>query len=85
MLTINVEPFYWSVDNSQAEIDFLIQYDDQIIPLEVKSGVNLQAKSLKTYIEKYNPSKALRVSQANYKISGNIIDLPMYAFKNWFQ
>ncbi|MCL1901681.1 MAG: AAA family ATPase [Endomicrobia bacterium] len=85
LLTLGEEPFYWSVENSQAEIDFLIQRDDKVIPIEVKSGINLQAKSLKTYIEKFKPSIALRVSQANYKVSDNIIDLPIYAFRSWFQ
>jgi len=85
LLTLGKEPFYWSVENSQAEIDFLIQQEDKIIPIEVKSGVNLQAKSLKVYIEKFKPSVALRVSLANYKISDNIIDLPIYAFRSWFQ
>ena len=85
LLTLEEEPFYWSVENSQAEIDFLIQRDDKIIPIEVKSGINLQAKSLKVYIEKYKPLVALRVSLANYKTTDNIIDLPIYAFRNWFQ
>jgi predicted AAA+ superfamily ATPase len=85
LLTIGEEPFYWTVENSQAEIDFLIQRDDKIIPIEVKSGINLQAKSLKVYVEKYNPSIALRVSPANYKTAGCVIDLPIYAFRSWFQ
>lgn len=85
LLTIGIEPFYWSVENSQAEVDFLIQREDQIIPIEVKSGINLQAKSLKVYMEKFKPSIALRVSAANYKNSGNIIDLPMYVIRSWLQ
>ncbi|MGE4385270.1 MAG: ATP-binding protein [Endomicrobiaceae bacterium] len=85
LLTIGIEPFYWSVENSQAEVDFLIQREDQIIPIEVKSGINLQAKSLKVYMEKFKPSIALRVSVANYKNSGNIIDLPMYVIRSWLQ
>ncbi|MDR1195898.1 MAG: AAA family ATPase [Endomicrobium sp.] len=85
LLTLEEEPFYWSVENSQAEVDFLIQRDDKIIPIEVKSGINLQAKSLKTYIEKFAPSAALRVSNANYKVTDNVIDLPIYAFRSWFQ
>lgn len=85
LLTINEQPFYWAKENSQAEIDFLIQKDNKIIPIEVKSGLNLQAKSLKVYIENFKPEIALRVSPATYKVSNNIIDLPLYAFKTWFQ
>ena len=78
------EPFYWSVQNSQAEVDFLIEYDNKIIPIEVKSGMNLRAKSLGLYIEKNKPEIALRISEADYKTSENIIDLPLYAFWSWF-
>lgn len=85
LLTINEQPFYWSKENSQAELDFIIQKDNKIIPIEVKSGLNLQAKSLKVYIEHFNPEIALRISPATYKVSNNIIDLPLYAFKTWFQ
>jgi predicted AAA+ superfamily ATPase len=85
LLAIGMEPFYWQLENSQAEIDFLVQLDAEIIPVEVKSRINLQAKSLKVYIGKFNPKTALRVSQANYKISNNIIDIPIYAFSSWFK
>jgi predicted AAA+ superfamily ATPase len=84
LISINAEPFYWSVENSQAEIDFLVQHDNAVIPIEVKSGVNLRAKSLGIYIDKFQPQLALRVSPANYKVSDKIIDLPFYAFSSWF-
>ena len=85
LLTVEEDIFYWSIENSQAEVDFLIQREDKIIPIEVKSGINLQAKSLKLYIEKFKPETAIRVSQANYKATDNVIDLPIYAFRSWFQ
>lgn len=80
LFALGFEPFYWSAQNSQAEIDFLVQHNDKIIPIEVKSGTNLQAKSLKVYMDKFKPQLALRTSEANYKISGNITDLPLFAF-----
>ncbi len=43
------QPFYWSADQSSAEVDFVLQLDDQIVPLEVKAAENLQSKSLKSY------------------------------------
>lgn len=71
--------YYYTNDRNSAEVEFLIEYDSHIIPVEVKAGVNLKAKSLKTYIDKYNPIKALRFSLADYKETDNLIDIPLYA------
>ena len=77
----NVETFYWTNDRGSAEIDFLIDNGAEIIPLEVKAELNLQAKSLKTYREKYNPKISIRSSMANYKEEDGLIDLPLYAIE----
>ncbi|MDR3116968.1 MAG: ATP-binding protein [Puniceicoccales bacterium] len=61
-----------------AEVDFLVQFGGQVIPIEVKATTNLQAKSLKFYCEKYNPPVALRCSLADHKASGQVIDVPLY-------
>lgn len=45
----------YRVSGSNAEIDFIVQIDDNIFPVEVKAGVNLQAKSLRVYRDKYKP------------------------------
>ncbi|MDR0307791.1 MAG: ATP-binding protein [Chitinispirillales bacterium] len=77
--------FYWSNDSGSAEIDFLTQdANSNIIPIEVKSGINLRAKSLGVYIDKYSPKYSIRTSLAHYKISmpDNIIDMPLYAVAN---
>ncbi|MDR1621627.1 MAG: hypothetical protein LBS00_04555 [Synergistaceae bacterium] len=50
-----------------------------MIPIEVKSAVNLRAKSLRTYIDKHNPELAVRVSLADFRRNGVLIDLPLYA------
>lgn len=73
--------YYYTNDRNSAEVEFLIEYDSHIIPVEVKAGVNLKAKSLKTYIDKYNPIKALRFSLADYKETDNLIDIPLYAIE----
>jgi predicted AAA+ superfamily ATPase len=83
LLAKGEELFYWSAQNSQAEVDFLLEHDDKIIPIEVKSGTNLRAKSLRVYIDKFKPQLALRISEADYKISGNVMDLPLFAFWSW--
>jgi predicted AAA+ superfamily ATPase len=64
-LILKHKPFYWSKANSQQEIDFLIQREGNIFPIEVKAEENLRAKSLRMYYNEYNPPKAIRVSMAD--------------------
>jgi predicted AAA+ superfamily ATPase len=74
--------FYWSNDKGSAEIDFLLEDGAGLpIPVEVKSGINLRAKSLKFYMETWKPPYAIRTSLGNYKIdsANKIIDMPLYA------
>jgi hypothetical protein len=61
-----------------AEVDFLLQYEGGIIPIEVKAERNLQAKSLQTYINYYNPEVAIRTSLGQYGEHRPIIDIPLY-------
>jgi len=75
----NIEPYYWTNDRGSAEIDFLLDNGSEIIPLEVKAEINLQAKSLKSYNEKFSPKFSVRTSMANYKDEGWLINLPLYA------
>ena len=70
---------YWSNESNTNEIDFVVQYENEVIPVEVKAATNLQAKSLKWYIEKYKPQRALRFSTANFKQNEVITDYPLYA------
>jgi predicted AAA+ superfamily ATPase len=74
--------FYWTNDNSTAEVDFVIQNDNEIIPIEVKSGTNLQATSFKFFCDKYKPSKAIRTSLADYKEESWMTNLPLYAINS---
>lgn len=73
--------FYWSNETSRAEIDFVIQIKSDVIPVEVKAERNLQAKSLKVYMEKFKPNYAIRTSMADYKKTDNLIDLPLYGIE----
>ena len=68
--------FYWTNSSSTAEIDFVIQIENFVVPIEVKATTNLQAKSLKTYMQKYKPNLAIRTSLADYKEIDNLKDLP---------
>lgn len=74
--------FYWSNETSRAEIDFVIQIKSDVVPVEVKAETNLQAKSLKVYMEKFKPNYAIRTSMADYKKTDNLIDLPLYAIES---
>lgn len=74
--------FYWSAERATAEIDFLIQLGIDVIPIEVKSSENLQAKSLKAFIEKYNTTKNIRTSMSNYREEEKLINIPLYTICN---
>lgn len=69
---------YWESQNS-AEVDFILQNDDGVIPLEVKSSENVRSKSLKTYTDKYNPPYAIRISSRNFGFENGIKSTPLYA------
>ena len=72
--------YYWQ-SNGKAEVDFLLYNDDGIIPVEVKSGDNTQSKSLKIYIDKFNPKYAIRISTKDFGYDPNtkIKSVPLYA------
>jgi predicted AAA+ superfamily ATPase len=71
--------YYWSAEKSRSEIDFLIQYAGEVIPIEVKAEENLQAKSLRTYCHKYNPKLAVRTSMSDFRKEDWMTNLPLYA------
>lgn len=74
--------FYWSAEKATAKIDFLIQLGTDVIPIEVKASENLQAKSLKTFIEKYKTTKNIRTSMSNYRKEEKFINIPLYTIAN---
>ncbi|MFN6019641.1 MAG: ATP-binding protein [Bacteroidota bacterium] len=71
--------YYWTAERATAEVDFLIQYQHRIIPVEVKAAENLKAKSLKVYHQKFNPEISIRTSLADYRKEDWLINLPLYA------
>ena len=70
---------YWTNDSATAEMDFLLQLDSRVMPVEVKASVNLKAKSLKVYREKFRPETEIRTSLSEYRKTGNLYDIPLYA------
>ena len=69
---------YWTNEKSTVEVDFVIQESGKIIPIEVKYGENLKAKSFKLFCEKYNPETAIRTSLADYKTENWMTNIPLW-------
>lgn len=71
--------YYYTNDRGSCEVDFVVDNGETIVPVEVKAEINLKAKSLKTYSEKYNPRIAVRTAMTDFKKERNLINLPLYA------
>jgi len=71
-------PYYYE-EEGKAEIDFIINQNRQIIPVEVKSSNHTASRSLNYFIDKYEPEKALRISTKNFGISDRIESVPLYS------
>lgn len=74
--------YYYTNDRGSCEVDFVVDNGDRIVPVEVKAEVNLRAKSLKAYQEKYLPEISVRASMADYKKEKRLVNLPLYAIEN---
>jgi uncharacterized protein len=70
--------FYWT-SRGEAEVDFIIESNKNIYPVEVKSGTNRNLKSIRSYADKYRPEKIFRLSPRNLIQSDDFINVPLYA------
>jgi predicted AAA+ superfamily ATPase len=70
---------YWSSENARAEIDFVIQVENEIIPIEVKAEENLQSKSLKVFVDKFSSKNAIRTSMSPYRKESWLTNISLYA------
>ena len=78
-LTINgYRTYYWESDRG-AEVDFIIQREGQLIPIEVKSADNTRAKSLRVYMDTHHPAYAIKLSAKNFAFEDNKKIVPLYA------
>ncbi|MBR5894036.1 MAG: DUF4143 domain-containing protein [Akkermansia sp.] len=90
----SISPYYWSAERAQAEVDFLIESDYRIFPVEVKAELNLQAKSLRSFCKRYRYPVALHISMSSHQVSTvhiapgkadpqghtyTVVDIPLYA------
>lgn len=71
--------YYYTNDRGSCEVDFVVDTGKMIIPLEVKAELNLKAKSLKMFRERFSPKLSVRTSMAEYKKEDGLVNLPLYA------
>ena len=77
--TLEIPIYYHSVENSTIELDFLVQMNDKVWPIEVKAETNVKAKSMRTFIDKHPDMKGVRFSMLPYKEQDGIVNIPLYA------
>ncbi|MBR4498359.1 MAG: DUF4143 domain-containing protein [Bacteroidales bacterium] len=70
---------YWTPDEGIAEVDFVVQLNGSIVPIEVKAEVNLKAKSLAQFIKRYNTPNVIRTSLEKYFKGEKITNVPLFA------
>ncbi|WP_199220735.1 ATP-binding protein [Fibrobacter sp. UWR4] len=72
--------FYWTDENSRYEVDFIVQHESFIIPVEVKSGKNIISTSMKNYASRFDDTTKLRVrfSMKNLSLDENVLNIPLY-------
>ncbi|MCD8210988.1 MAG: ATP-binding protein [Prevotella sp.] len=86
LIAMGIMPYYWSKEKTPAEIDFVVQSDSHVIPIEVKAEENVRARSLIEYIKthpKY-PLKGLRIYMKGYKDQEWMENIPLYGMHKYF-
>ena len=81
-------PHYYKNEKTHNEVDFLVDGNRAVpsaVPIEVKAGENVQAKSLAAYVKKYDPELAVRCSLRQHARSGVIEEVPLYALGAYFR
>jgi uncharacterized protein len=74
----NMDLFYMLSESGRYEIDFLVQHEGNVVPIEVKAGQTVHAKSLRSYCEKYEPSLAIRLSMNPCERQDRLLNMPLY-------
>ncbi len=77
-LNINHALYYWTAANATAEVDFLLQRYNEVVPIEVKAEENLKSKSLKVFVEKFQPTQAIRTSMSGFREQDWMTNVPLY-------
>jgi len=69
---------YWGKDEGKSEVDFIVQWENEVVPIEVKSGIHKKSKSLEIYRDMYNPAHAVRTTLNNFGETGGFYSIPLY-------
>jgi len=69
---------YWGRDEGKSEVDFAVQWKNELVPIEVKSGINKKSKSLEIYRELYHPKHAVKTTLNNFGIADGLYSVPLY-------
>ena len=69
---------YWGREEGKSEVDFIVQWQNEIVPIEVKSGIRKKSKSLEIYRELYNPAHSVRTTLNNFGIAGGLYSIPLF-------
>jgi predicted AAA+ superfamily ATPase len=77
--SLGLRLYYWRSAGQKAELDFLLETDAGVLPLEVKAGVNPKSKSLRSYDKQFSPPLLTRTTLLNLKRDGRILNVPLYA------
>jgi predicted AAA+ superfamily ATPase len=79
-MQFEVLPRYWAMDNPHREVDFLIQHENSIVPVEVTSSESVKSASFRKYREKYadKTTIAIRISQKTLRLDGGLLNIPHY-------
>ncbi|MCI6160317.1 MAG: ATP-binding protein [Prevotella sp.] len=87
LVSMDITPYCWSNDKTPAEIDFVVQTEDRVIPIEVKAEENVRSRSVKTYIDKHSEAnlKGLRLSMRGYVNQDWMENVPLYGIRRWLQ
>jgi len=73
--------YYYTNNRGSCEVDFVIDTGEKVIPIEVKAEINIKAKSLRVYKDKFNPEISIRTSMADYKKDDWLLNLPLYGIE----
>lgn len=82
---LDTVPYYWSAESSSGEVDIVLQHNGQVIPLEVKAEENLNAKSLKSFVNANQLAYGVRTSMSDFRDQEKLINLPLYAISQLWE
>ena len=74
----NLQVHYWSSERGSSELDFVVQANSSVVPIEVKAAENLKAKSMKIYRDKFSPRLCVRTSMSDFRDEGWLVNIPLY-------